>query len=131
MTGKWSHSDWRRVLEAAAEQALPAIGASLEGQAALLAPVDTGRLRGSITYATRRERSRPDAPAQGSDEVSQPSDVWTLHVGTNVSYAEHVEYGTRRTAAQPYLRLALDRGKKGAQAVFGKAISKAIQQYGQ
>lgn len=133
MTGKWSHSDWTRVLQMAAERALPAIGMSLEGQAALLSePVDTGRLRASITYATQHTRSRPQALARAEDAVSQPEDVWTLHVGTNVEYAEYIEYGTRRgIPPRAYLRGALDWGRKGAQVVFSKAISEAVKQYGQ
>lgn len=53
--------------------------------------VRTGRLRASITW-------RP-----GEDDASPYVDV-----GTNVEYAPYVELGTRRMAARPYLRPALE-----------------------
>jgi hypothetical protein len=52
--------------------------------------VRTGRLRASITW-------RP-----GQDDVSPYVDI-----GSNVLYAPYVELGTRRMAARPYLRPAL------------------------
>lgn len=53
-------------------------------------PVDTGRLRSSITQRLAND-------AQGLLAV----------IGTNVTYAPYVELGTRRMAPQPYLRPAL------------------------
>lgn len=52
-------------------------------------PVDTGRLRNSITHEL------------AADELS-------ARIGTNVEYAPHVEFGTRRARAQPYLFPALE-----------------------
>ncbi len=63
----------------------------VERRAKQLAPVDTGRLRSSIT-------SRLGSDSQGVVGI----------VGTNVSYAAFVEFGTRYMAAQPFLRPALD-----------------------
>lgn len=60
-----------------------------------LAPVDTGRLRSS--YLVKVEDDTPDR--------------FTVVIGTNVTYAVHVEYGTRYTRAQPHLRPALDKNK--------------------
>lgn len=54
-------------------------------------PVDTGRLRSSITHELQVD-------GQGVFGV----------VGTNVDYAPHVEFGTIHNRAQPYLRPALD-----------------------
>lgn len=62
----------------------------VEGGAKRLAPVDTGRLRASVTHALERD-------ATGI--------VGT--VGTNVEYAPFVELGTSRMAAKPFLRPAL------------------------
>jgi hypothetical protein len=53
--------------------------------------VRTGRLRASITW-------RP-----GVDDVSPYVDI-----GSNVLYAPYVELGTRRMAARPFLRPALE-----------------------
>lgn len=62
----------------------------VEGAAKRLCPVDTGRLRSSITHELAKD-------AQGI--------VGT--VGTNVEYAAYVELGTSRMSAKPYLRPAL------------------------
>lgn len=70
-------------------RALEAVGLQAEGYAALLAPVDTGRLRASITHEVR----------EGEKAV---------YVGTNVEYAAYVELGTKRTKAQPYLKPAVE-----------------------
>jgi hypothetical protein len=53
-------------------------------------PVDTGRLRSSINWRLARD-------GRGLLGI----------VGTNDTYAPYVEFGTTRTAAQPYLRPAL------------------------
>lgn len=71
----------------AIDRALEEIGLAAEGYAKRACPVDTGNLRNSITHAV----------ASSEDAV---------YVGTNVEYAPYVETGTRRTAAQPFLRPA-------------------------
>ena len=49
-------------------------------------PVDTGRLRNSISHT------------QSGD---------TEYIGTNVEYAPYVEFGTSKQKAQPYLKPAV------------------------
>lgn len=71
----------------ALDRALEEIGLAAEGYAKRACPVDTGRLRNSITHAV-----------EGSEDA--------VYVGTDVEYAPYVELGTRRTAAQPFLRPA-------------------------
>lgn len=73
---------------AAIARALEAMGLQAEGYAKMLAPVDTGRLRNSLTHDAR----------PGEEAV---------YIGTNVEYAPYVEYGTRRSRAQPYLEPAI------------------------
>jgi HK97 gp10 family phage protein len=63
----------------------------VERRAKQLAPVDTGRLRSSITHSL------------GND-----SDGLVGLAGTNVEYARHVEFGTSRMGARAFLRPALD-----------------------
>ena len=60
----------------------------VETHAKVLVPVDTGTLRNSIMV----------------DEVTPDRAVIAPHA----DYAEHVEFGTSRMAAQPYMRPALD-----------------------
>lgn len=64
----------------------------IEGDAKMLAPVDTGALRASISTTI-------DA---GIDEV-------TAEVGPTVEYGIYQELGTSRMTAQPYLGPAFDR----------------------
>lgn len=70
----------------AVARALEAIGLQAEGYAKMLAPVDTGRLRNSLTHTV-----------EGS----------TAFIGTNVEYAPYQEFGTSRTKAHPFLKPAV------------------------
>lgn len=69
----------------------------VDNTAKRLCPVDTGRLRASITW-------RLEHDAQGLLAV----------IGTNVEYAPHVEFGTIYMAAQPFLRPALESARHAA-----------------
>jgi len=60
------------------------------------APVDTGRLRSSITLQVINTNTLPK-----------------VVVGTNVEYAPYVEFGTVNRPPDPYLRPALQRLKAG------------------
>ena len=125
----------KRVFDTAMERGLVAIGSHLERAAELLAPVATGRLAGSITYAARGGRSGVrGGEAKPQDKVRMPrkkSEVW---IGTNVEYAPHVEYGTNQmrkksfgTVAQPFLRPALDNNRKEVTQILSRELSKAIR----
>ena len=127
---KWTQSDFREILEVATERGLVKVGAHLEGLAVELAPVATGRLRGSIVYATKFDKSKWRSPAENKDIISGPKDDRTLHVGTAVKYAEYQEYGTRKMPAQSYLRPAMDLSKDIAQKLFSAEIKKTIKEYG-
>lgn len=99
-------------MDSAVEAALEKVGLVAEGYAKRLCPVDTGRLRNSITHATA---SYPgvgtyqdnagnvfnDATVDGTPEKN------AVYIGTNVEYAPYVELGTTRTKAQPYLKPAV------------------------
>jgi len=63
----------------------------VHNRAKQLCPVDTGRLRSSISWRLERV---------GGTVVGV--------VGTNVEYAPYVEFGTRHNRSQPFLRPALD-----------------------
>lgn len=82
-----------KVIEAigtAIVRALEAIGIEAEGDAKGLCPVDTGRLRNSITHTI-----------DGGDSKAV--------IGTNVEYARYVHNGTSRSKAQPFLTDAATR----------------------
>jgi len=61
-------------------------GAIVEAQAIDTVAVDTGHLKQSITKQVRAN---------------------SVDIGTNVEYASHVEFGTRKQTAQPFLLPAL------------------------
>ena len=73
----------------AVARALETIGLVAERYAKGYAPVDTGRLRNSISHEVA-----PDENA--------------VYVGTNVEYAPYQEFGTRYQGGTPFLRPALD-----------------------
>lgn len=72
-------------LERAKKRGLEAIGLSAEGHAKEITPVDTGRLRNSISHAT-------------DDEAA--------YIGTNVEYAPYVELGSRGRKGKHMLQRA-------------------------
>lgn len=78
------------------QNALNAIGLKAEGYAKKDCPVDTGRLRNSITYATENysgagtytdkdRNSYSDATARGTPKK------YDVYIGTNVEYAKRIE----------------------------------------
>ena len=89
-------------------------------------PVDSGDLRDSLHvggyteltpgYRRVRKFGELDGP-QGSGKSVQ------VYLGSTLPYAHLVEGGTRRVAARPYMRKALDE----KQAAVLKAVDKSIQ----
>lgn len=76
---------------------------NIERDAKKRCPVDTGRLRGSIT----------------TNIIS----TYSGEVGTNVEYAEYVEYGTRYQSAQPYFEPAVEKNE----GKFNDALDEIIE----
>lgn len=74
--------DVKAAYDQARERSLEIIGLTAEKYAKQIVPVDTGRLRNSITH-----------------EV----DGKEVFIGTNVEYAPPIEYGTIKQKAQPFL----------------------------
>lgn len=74
-------------LEKARDRALEICGEKAESYAKELCPVDTGRLRNSISHMQ-----------YGEDE----------YIGSNVEYAPYVELGTHKMKARPFLRPAAE-----------------------
>lgn len=79
----------------------------VETYAKLAAPVDTGTLRNSIML----------------DEVTPDHAI----LGPHVDYAEHVEFGTSRMAAQPYLRPAVDEHEREIVGAIEAAVRGFIE----
>ena len=84
-TYKDNTDDVLSALEKAKKRGLEAIGLVSEGHAKKLTPVDTGRLRNSISHAT-------------DDEAA--------YIGTNVEYGPYVELGSPAIKAHHMLQKA-------------------------
>ena len=95
-------------LEKGKRNALTAIGATAETYAKQETPVDTGRLRNSISHAVDGEAA---------------------YIGTNVEYAPYVELGTSRAKAHHMLQKAATEHsteyKRLAEDAFYNAINNA------
>jgi HK97 gp10 family phage protein len=85
VTFKDNSAEILKAFEQATERGLEKIGLVAEGYAKKLTPVDTGRLRNSITHEV-----------DGND----------VYIGSNVEYAPYVELGTSKQKAQPFLKPA-------------------------
>lgn len=77
--------EFEAAMNKAMARALEKIGLAAEGYAKRLCPVDTGRLRNSITHVVSSNK---------------------VYIGTNVEYGPFVELGTSRKKARPFLRPA-------------------------
>lgn len=120
------------------EMALIAIGAKMESHAkANYVPVDTGRLKNSITFAlaggpAQISKYGPDSGG-GDDEQSKPysgtapadpgGKVRSVYVGSNVEYAEVVEVGTSGRIGKHYLRQAVNNHTEEYKNLAERALS--------
>lgn len=80
---------------------------NIEKDAKRSCPVDTGRLRGSIT----------------TNIIS----TYSGEVGTNVEYAEYVEYGTRYQSAQPYFEPAVETNEDKFNDALDEIIERLLE----
>ena len=97
----------KAAIEKGIEKGLEMIGLKAEGYAKRKCPVDTGRLRNSITHNTR---------------MSEKAE----YIGTNVEYAAYVELGTQRTKAQPYLKPAATEHMDEYERILKACVKEAI-----
>lgn len=98
-----NRDEFKRGMEAALATALEEIGLTAEGYAKRACPVDTGRLRNSITHIV--------------DEGGK-----CAVIGTNVEYAPYVELGTRHQKPQPYLKPAAEDHASTYRSIFRKHL---------
>lgn len=73
----------------------------ITSQAKALCPVDTGRLRNSITW------KQEGLQGGGVPVLTVKPKKNQVFVGTGIEYAPYVEFGTKRQDAQPYLLPAI------------------------
>jgi hypothetical protein len=127
----WDGDEVKRRAELLAQRSSFEIGLVVEGQAKLLAPVDSGRLRSSITTVSGYgDRTKPRGKGSvDSDLIAKPDDKNETHVGTPVIYGPYIEYGTVKMSAQPFLRPALDIARGRAPLVVQKGAKKEFGEY--
>ena len=95
--------EFQEALESQIEQALIAIGMTAETYAKENCPVDTGRLRNSITHEV---------------EMGDKSAI----IGTNVEYAAIVELGTSKMRASQYLPPAAEKHSGEYKTIVEEAL---------
>ena len=93
-------------LNSAIAKALTKIGQQAEGNAKLICPTDTGRLKNSITNQIDMQEN-------------------AVYIGTNVEYAPYVELGTRRRDPHPYLRPAASEHGEEYRAILKGCLESA------
>ncbi len=91
------------------EEALIKSALFVERDAKLNSPVDTGRLRASISHV------------ENDFGTNNPS----VEIGTNVEYAQAVEYGTSKKAAHPFLFPAFNSNKQKILKEIARALMRS------
>jgi HK97 gp10 family phage protein len=90
MTYKSYKRQVERALKQSKKNSLSTIGMFVEAEAKVRCPVKSGTLRGSISNKTFNGK---------------------VVVGTNTEYAPHVELGTSKQSAKPYLTPSVEENK--------------------
>ena len=83
--------------------------------------VVTGRLKSSITSNWTGRRTSPRGNKWGDNPMGDPGGGWPIikgRVGSNVSYAEPLEYGWGYSRPYPFLRPALERNRGNIARLF-------------
>ena len=122
------------------------------GECIVRCPVDTGHLKASITYIVQTAKGGGDVPncwpgKKGTkirmgrrtpdvcreDGQSHPGGMEGLsspgisYIGTNVSYAPHVEYGTKRQEPQPYMRPGMIAAAPQIERIFERRLGQPVE----
>jgi HK97 gp10 family phage protein len=107
------------------------IGAAIASQAKLLAPVDYGQLRNSLSASnTSRMELLNNMPGEKADALdTQGLKDDEVYVGSNSDHAIFQEYGTVKQPAQPFLRPAMEAvvQRKDPAEIFAKYGREAME----
>lgn len=90
------------VIKKGIDDALIGLANIAVSQARYLVPVDTGRLKNSITWKKKGQQNKVSGNNE-NDTISEPTEELQIAFGTNVEYAPFVEYGTDKMAARPFI----------------------------
>ena len=131
---KWYEKELKKMVTDTAMGAIKKGCFLVEGDAKILCPIITTRLRGSISsnwHGSGMARGKTGGVAKADDGIGQPEKELTGVVGTNVEYARRVEMGfvgtdslgrTYNQAPNPYLRPALEKNRSKILALFKDLI---------
>ena len=126
------------LFQKAKHRGLEAVGLTAEGHAKKKCPVDTGRLRNSITYAIAGYQTHVQSYRRGNvaggtsqkhtyhdygSEAMEGEKDSAVFIGSNVEYAPYVELGARGRAAAHFLQDAAT----GHTAEYKKIIKDAME----
>ena len=135
-----SHKEeYEAALDEVAEVVLTKWGMEAESAAKKLAPVDTGLLRNSITWALAG--SEPNTKTYTDKEKKQsgrykgqaPADKGgnprSVHVGTNVKYAPYQEFGDYKHAhgQSPFLKPAIEKSRGKFRDILEAELKNAMR----
>ena len=123
----------KEILEAAEDAwatGLEAIGLTAEAYAKKLCPVDTGRLRNSITHATStfagvdqyKDNNEVEYLGGAARKFAKKNEVV---IGTNVEYAKFVESGTSKMSPRPFIAPAVKEHGDEYKALMKAAMENA------
>jgi HK97 gp10 family phage protein len=91
---------------------------TIERNAKLRTPIDTGRLMSSLSARTQK------FPGDNASQIGPGQVPEWGQVGTNVNYARFVEFGTKNMKAQPYLTPGLEASKSDIDVYIEEATKK-------
>lgn len=99
--------------------------ARVTAQAKSLAPVNLGQLRNSIMGRVEKQDVgfNVGGGKQAPSEITEIAKQGEGYVGSNLLHAIYNEFGTRKMAAQPFLRPAIDA------VASGSKVKAAVKKY--
>ena len=118
------------------EKAIYKVLMQLHAQAILLVPVDSGQLRNSLSYGTKKRNAgfnkEAGDKANDSARVEYPDSDYVGVMGTNIEYAAAVEFGRPDMPAypmQPYMRPAAAIVKQKAGIISKEELDREIKSF--
>lgn len=109
------------------------VGAALFGAGELLATeAQTMITAGAVSGAHHKPSAPGEAPNNDTAvlanniEVTQP-EVLRVEVASRAPYSRHLEYGTSRMAARPFMLPAMHATKREMKKIVAKAVKRALR----
>lgn len=136
VTVKSNRKTYEQALDEVALRVLTMWGMEAESAAKQLAPVDTGLLRNSITWAiagkgANQSQYKADrGDGSGSYSGQSPADKGEprhVHIGSNVEYAMSQETGNFKDGPHAFLRPAIDNNRQHFQDILQGELEKALK----